>query len=457
MPLLTKGLKDAAGNIHALVDGQMISFPSDHPAYTKIDQAITSGNTTLLLAYSDVPTALKHFSCGRLLVDGDKVSINLAGEGEAPRYHSVDNVIAHRAIELMRQDLPFEPLLRFLDNLMKNPSRRAVQELYPWLKHRAVPLADDGSLLSYKRVTDDGTSFSTGPNSTTVVYPDGRIEVIPPHTPVPYPIGGRVFVERNEVDENWGVACSEGIHVGDISYVNSFHGGQGKILIVKFFPQDVVTVPSNETNKLRVTEVLPLAYYTGDMTIPLYTADAQPYEIAIFDQARKTESLVDKFEDESFEDESYEDDYGEDEEEEADEEEGHSYKVLVDSCSVCRKSFRKECNSLVLTTEDIDGNQSAWLGCGDSAEGKIYIDSESGGMGYDLLKEGALLAVRCAGCGAPVSALVAHYARGERVGTLSTPKDLMPVEEVVPVNGGAGEAKPDGLFGQLFGRIFGRR
>jgi hypothetical protein len=65
---------------------------------------------------------------------------------------------------------------------------------------------------------------------------------------------------RNEVDEDWGVDCSQGLHVGSASYQFS---GDVKVL-VKVNPKDVVSVPSNETNKCRVCAYEIVEIYKGD-------------------------------------------------------------------------------------------------------------------------------------------------------------------------------------------------
>ena len=63
--------------------------------------------------------------------------------------------------------------------------------------------------------------------------------------------GKVVEKDRRDVDDDFRVACSTGLHVGGHKYVSSFGSGDDKFLEVEFSPADVVSVPCNE-DKIRV-------------------------------------------------------------------------------------------------------------------------------------------------------------------------------------------------------------
>ncbi len=62
----------------------------------------------------------------------------------------VHNVIADRIVTFLDAGLPFEPLVKFLENLLLNPSARAVAEGYEFLENKNLPVTDDGHFIAYK-------------------------------------------------------------------------------------------------------------------------------------------------------------------------------------------------------------------------------------------------------------------------------------------------------------------
>ena len=66
----------------------------------------------------------------------------------------IHNHVVGRILDFMREGLPYKPLTRFVEKLMENPSRRAVNELYAFLEHKNMPLTPDGNFLAYKGVRE---------------------------------------------------------------------------------------------------------------------------------------------------------------------------------------------------------------------------------------------------------------------------------------------------------------
>jgi hypothetical protein len=154
----------------------------------------------------------------------------------------IHNTLTQRIFEFMSQGLPWKPLARFLENLMANPSRRAVQELYGFLENRGIAITPDGQFLAYKGVRHDFKDVWSGKFDNSV----GQIHEVP----------------RNEVDDNPNNTCSYGFHVGSHEYATGWAGGEGNVMLVKVNPADAVSVPNERTaEKLRVCkyEVVELA------------------------------------------------------------------------------------------------------------------------------------------------------------------------------------------------------
>jgi hypothetical protein len=114
-------------------------------------------------------------------------------------------------------------MVQFMENLMQNPSKRAVTELYGFLEKNSLPITPDGHFLAYKRVRFDYKDCHTGTMDNSV----GKV----------------VEMERNNVDDDKDRTCSTGLHFCSQSYLGHF-GGE-RIVIVKINPRDVVSIPSD--------------------------------------------------------------------------------------------------------------------------------------------------------------------------------------------------------------------
>jgi hypothetical protein len=126
-------------------------------------------------------------------------------------------------IAMLQEGFPIEPMVTFMENLMSNPSRQAVQELYGFLEKNNLPITPDGHFLAYKKVRDDYLDCHSGTMDNSV----GKI----------------VEMERNEVDDNRNNTCSAGLHFCGHSYLAHFSGA--RTVIVKINPRDVVSIPSD--------------------------------------------------------------------------------------------------------------------------------------------------------------------------------------------------------------------
>ena len=113
-------------------------------------------------------------------------------------------------------------LMRFWWNLQENPSWRSVQELYTFLTNRGIAITEDGMILMYKKVRDNWNDW----HSNSVCNK----------------VGEKPWMPRNKVSDEYNSACHTGFHAGNLEYGKGFYGGQGRVIIVKVHPKDVVTV-----------------------------------------------------------------------------------------------------------------------------------------------------------------------------------------------------------------------
>ena len=207
------------GRISLVVGGKAYTVETDHKSYQKILDALKSKAYNGIEDLINVGEAIVTFSNGGAsVVDGEVFYQGMP----------VHNSLTRRILDLMEQNMPFEPMIKFLENLMLNPSKRSVDELYGFLDVNNLPLTEDGCFLAYKRVNDDFMDFYTGKNDNSV--------------------GKTVTMTRNMVDDDKDRTCSHGLHFCSFEYLACYHGGQGKIVVVKVNPKNVVSIPTDYNN-----------------------------------------------------------------------------------------------------------------------------------------------------------------------------------------------------------------
>lgn len=155
----------------------------------------------------------------------------------------VEGIIVDRILGFIKEKLPIQPVLRFINKLMENPSSRAVNELYKFLEHRNMPIGPNGTFFAYKGVQKDYFSKTSG-----------NIEVlqgIVVNGKILNAVGQQIEVKRNQVCDNKDIGCSKGLHAGSLKYACEF-GSDGKVVIVEIDPKDVVSIPTDcDCQKLR--------------------------------------------------------------------------------------------------------------------------------------------------------------------------------------------------------------
>lgn len=256
--------------ITILRDGKAYSsnVMDDHRNYDKVMEAMRTKNYDALPGLMDPGTAVNDF----VAKADDTYKGRIAFANGAVMYNGVPlhNTITQRIVEQQQEGYDPNPLMRFLDNLMDNPSKTAVTELYGFLEKSELPITEDGCFLAYKKVRGDYTSIHASPDGT---HMDHRI-------------GSAPEMPRNEVDDNRDVTCSTGLHFCSKSYLPEFGSysnkvGPDRIVILKINPKDVVSIPSDYNEaKGRACRYEVVAEYTGDelkaeeaFTSRVYAAD----------------------------------------------------------------------------------------------------------------------------------------------------------------------------------------
>lgn len=173
----------------------------------------------------------------------------------------IPDVITDRVIKFADKGLPFKPLVKFAEKLLKNPSFNSRQMLYKFLEHNGHPITKDGNFIAYKKVRTDFKDCHTGRMDNSV--------------------GNVLSMPREEVDDNPNNTCSSGLHVASYNYAKNFSNGH--MLEVEINPEDVVAVPNDYNGeKMRVCKYKVVRICESKLEEELYTGDDDMYEVDIF-------------------------------------------------------------------------------------------------------------------------------------------------------------------------------
>ena len=227
-------------SLTVVIKGKSLTMEASNPSFENAKKALSDEQYESLEEMFDTPKAVVNFSEGNIEVKDGAVLY----KGETIHNHVVD-----RILDFMSNSLPYKPLVNFLDKLMDNPSRRAVNELYSFLEHKAMPLTPDGNFLAYKGVRDDYTDWHSGKFGNNV----GDVNEMP----------------RRNVCDDAHIGCSHGFHAGSLDYAKGYGNG-GHLMVVEINPADVVSVPNDcDCQKLRTSKYKVVAHFEKKLEQPM--------------------------------------------------------------------------------------------------------------------------------------------------------------------------------------------
>lgn len=200
--------------ISIVVDRKPYTINKTHITYDRLRAAIKAEDWNAVRELVEPKQVVVNYAVGNVTISGDQFFWN---------NRPMHNALSTKMIDMLREGFPIDPLVNFTDNLMQNPSKRAVDELYGFLEKGNLPITPDGHFLAYKKVREDYTDCHTGKISNHV--------------------GALVTMERNAVDDNRDQTCSTGLHFCSQEYLKSFGGA--RTMILKINPRDVVSIPSD--------------------------------------------------------------------------------------------------------------------------------------------------------------------------------------------------------------------
>lgn len=140
---------------------------------------------------------------------------------DGPNQFEFPSSLTSRVIDMISNGEDSTGLMKFADRLSKNPSTRAVRELFDFLQAMDIAITDEGMVRCFKKVREDYTDCHTGRYDNSV--------------------GVTVEMPRHMVNDDSKVTCSHGLHVCSRAYLSSFGGA--RTLAVDVDPADFVSIP----------------------------------------------------------------------------------------------------------------------------------------------------------------------------------------------------------------------
>lgn len=201
----------------------------DHEHFSTIRNGLMSDpqmEREELVSLADPIVAIRAASNGKITIEFDNVFYN----GEV-----MHNVWVEKLLGLKVAGLPFDPLIKALESLQKNPTAAARERLPIFVEQSKLGILPDGRIAAMKVIRSDYTDCHSGTFDNT----PGMI----------------VEQARDNCDPDPNNECSTGLHLGAYAYLPSFglSDSDKRVVLCAFWPEDVVAVPRDYSGqKMRV-------------------------------------------------------------------------------------------------------------------------------------------------------------------------------------------------------------
>lgn len=203
--------------------GKPYNIPKETPGFDQLLTMIRDGQTEVAIK-DYIERDIRRLQAAAKALGGD-VAIDVKAGVVTYQGAEVRNSLTEKMLEMLEKGFDLAPMSKFLNNLMQNPSMRAVEELYGFLEKGNLPITPDGCFLAYKAVRADFKDIHSGTMDNSV--------------------GQHVSMPRNAVDDNKDRTCSEGLHFCSVDYLQHFARADGHVMILKINPRHVVSIPSD--------------------------------------------------------------------------------------------------------------------------------------------------------------------------------------------------------------------
>jgi hypothetical protein len=231
-------------SIAIVVDGKHSYHASwTHRNFDAIVEAAKAKQWDKIAGLVDVGTAITSFGRGLVQVVDGEVLVN---------GNVVHSTLTERIITMIDEGFDVAPFVLFYENLLSNPSKRSIDELYGFLEVSNLPITEDGHFLAYKKVQSNYLDIHSGTFDNSV--------------------GATCSMLRDQVDDDKERTCSHGLHFCSKEYLNKFGNTTSRVMIVKINPRDVVSIPIDYNNaKGRCCEYLVIGEVENSNCVDVFT------------------------------------------------------------------------------------------------------------------------------------------------------------------------------------------
>lgn len=218
-------------SLTVFTNGKTYTVGTDHPNFDLIKNGLVGNRYA---SEDDLIQDIDQAALVEANLEGERVSVR-----EGAVYYTAEdggeiqiaNGLTKRLIWMLKRQQKGAHLVKFLENLMENPSQASIMELYEFLESNQLPITGDGCFLAYKKIRSDYTDCYSGRFDNS--------------------IGATVEMPREDVDDDRERTCSAGLHFASWNYMPQYGGliSQGyRIVVVKVNPRDVVSFPLDYGN-----------------------------------------------------------------------------------------------------------------------------------------------------------------------------------------------------------------
>lgn len=255
------------------LDGKSFSADKSHLNYSKIVEAIKAE------AWDDIPSLINVANAVQQFATGSAVTVDTDAGVVSYRGEMLRGYIVDRMLTMMTDGFNIKPMTAYLENLLQNPSKRAVDELHGFNEYGQMPITEDGFFIAYKRISGWHDT-----HTRKVLNKPASLLTPPEFDSLPYTVNGvtvelvngnlTVSMPRNRVDDVSENTCSHGLHFCSQEYLKSFSGD--KIVVLKINPADVVSIPTDYNNtkgrcsKYQVIDVLSEEEFNKAMKVDVF-------------------------------------------------------------------------------------------------------------------------------------------------------------------------------------------
>ena len=207
-------------------NSQQYSVSSDHSRLTEIKEALANEQYDLAATIMNTREAVKQFLTPdkKFTLENDLIVL----DGRA-----FSDAVTDKVLKMIESGNRAQPLFNFLENVRSNPSKSAQDELILFCVSNGFMITDAGCIIAYKSVRGDYMDIHSGTIRNAV--------------------GDKVSMERNDVDDNRNVTCSDGLHFAAYGYASTWAGRidgvNRKLMLMKVHPRDVVSIPIDYNNQ----------------------------------------------------------------------------------------------------------------------------------------------------------------------------------------------------------------